>query len=151
MLTGPQTRFVEGIIEGKSGTDAYCAAYPNTTKGAARRSASDLLAKEEIKAEIQRMRSEAEKAAGSAVLTLAQVHSFLHRVVTCRIADLPEDSDLFVSIKRHRTREEDGGEIIEYKVPDKLGAIAKWMDLKGEGASAGADDQIAELLKRIRQ
>jgi hypothetical protein len=151
MLTGPQRVFVEGIVEGKSGTDAYCAAYPNTTKGAARRSASDLLAKPEIKAEIQRMRSEAEKAAGSAILTLAEVHSFLYRLVKCRIALLPEDSDLFVGIKRHKLRGEEAGEIVEYKIPDKLGAIAKWMDLKGEGASAKADDELGRLLARVRK
>jgi hypothetical protein len=151
MLTGPQKRFAEGIVEGKSATEAYAAAFLGCERDSARASAPRLLKEPAIKAEIERMRSEAEKVAGSAVLTLAQVHAFLYRVVTCRIADLPEDSDLFVSIKRHKMRDEDGGEIIEFKILDKLGAIAKWMDLKGEGAASGADDALASLLRAIRK
>jgi hypothetical protein len=151
MLTGPQMRFVEGIVEGKSATDAYADAFPHSGRDSARASAARLMKEPDIKEEIRRMRSEAEKIAGSAVLTLAQVHSFLYRIVTCRIADLPEDSDLFVSIKRHCVRGEEGAEIVEYKIPDKLGAIAKWMDLKGEGATAKADDGLTRLLASIRK
>jgi hypothetical protein len=151
MLTGPQKRFVEGIVEGKSATEAYAAAFLGCGRDSARASAPRLLKDTKIKAEIGRMRSEAEKAAGSAILTLAQIHSFLYRLVKCRIALLPEDSDLFVSIKRRNFRGEEGAEIVEYKIPDKLGAIAKWMDLKGEGATAKADDGLTRLLASIRK
>jgi hypothetical protein len=47
---------------------------------------------------------------GSSLLSSAfKVHEFLYRAVMCRIAELPENSDLFVSIKHHKLRGEEAG------------------------------------------
>jgi hypothetical protein len=57
---------------------------------------------------------------------------------------LPADSPLWQSIKTTK-------EGTEYRLPDKLAAIARWCDLKGEGIDAKADDALTGLLERIQK
>ena len=142
MLTGPQRKFCEGVVSGLNGTEAYCAAYPDSSREAARRSASDLLGQADIRAEIAALRAKADEMAGSAVLTLAEKRSFLARVVRARVSQEPEDSDLWASIKRTEFG-------TEYKLPDKLGAIKADNDLAGEGSEAAGNDALGALLERV--
>ena len=95
-----------------------------------------------IKAEIARMRAVAEKEAGSAVMTAVEKRIFAARVVRACVSKVPEDSDLWQSIKRTK----DG---VEYRLPDKLAAIKLDNDLAGEGAEAEANDALAALLERV--
>lgn len=141
MLTGQQAKFCQLYAVEQNGTAAYLAAYPKSSEESARRSASDLLTNPDIQSEIARIRQEAERQPGGAVLTLAEVHDFLARLVRAKIGELPHDSDLFTSIEPtefgHR-----------YKLPDKLAAIARWCDIKGEGSEAKGSDALAGLLER---
>lgn len=144
VITGPQRKFCELFAVDNNATAAYRAAYPNAAPDSARNAAARLLAKDCIKEEIQRIRAAGQKKAGSAVLTLARIHKFLYDLVEARPALLAEDSELWQSIKRTK----DG---VEYRLPDKLGAIARWCDIQGEGSEAGANDSLAQLLGRIRK
>jgi hypothetical protein len=143
MLSGPQQKFCEGIVAGLNGTEAYLAAYPNARHRSAGRGATRLLAEESVRSEISRLRAEAQKQAGSAVLTLIEKRTFLARVVRARPALLEEDSDLWQSVRhtKHGT---------ELRLPDKLAAIAKDNDLAGDGTESEANDALTELLKSIR-
>ncbi len=80
-LSGPQRKFVEGIVSGKERAKAYMEAYPNCSEASARSKASRLVTNGNIEAEIARLRGKAENRAGSAVLTLAVKRKFLHGVV----------------------------------------------------------------------
>lgn len=144
MLTGPQRKFCELYAVDKNGTAAYRVAYPKSSEAAARSSAATLLAKPNIQAEIDEIRRKGAELAGSAALTLAEVHSFVARAVRARVAKLEADSDLWVSIKR-------GKDGTEYRLPDKLAAIARWCDLQGEGSEAGANDALSAMIGRLRK
>jgi hypothetical protein len=76
------------------------------------------------------------------VLTLMQKRIFLARVVRAVIANEPDSSDLWQSIKRTK----DG---TEYRLPDKLAAIKIDCDLAGDGAEAEGNDALAALLERV--
>lgn len=143
-LSGPQRKFCEAYAVEKNGAAAYLAAYPNCSPSSAEAAASRLLRNVNIRAEIDRIRDLGQQMAGSAALTLAEIHVFLARVVRCKVGQLTSDSDLLQAIKHTK----DGS---EYRVPDKLAAIARWCDIKGEGASAEADNALCELLGRIRK
>jgi phage terminase small subunit len=138
MISGPQRKFCEGIVEGKTGVDAYRAAYPRSAASTARRAASALRAKREIKAEIERLRAKADTLAGSAVLMLMEKRI---RIVRASPATLARESDLWQSIK-----ETEAG--TEFRMPDKLAAIKLDNDLAGEGSEAESQDALGELLAR---
>lgn len=144
MLSGPRQKFCEGIVAGLNATDAYVAAYPKSSKAAARRSASDLLTNPDIASEIARLRDEAARQPGYCVLTVAQKRDFLYRLVTAKVSELPADSDLWNSIKTT----EHG---VEYKLPDKLKAIETDNDLAGEGSEARGNEGLAALIARLRK
>ncbi len=137
-LTGPQRKFCEGIAAGMSGVDAYQAAYPNSSRSAARASAAELLARPSISKQIAEIRARTEQIAGSAVLTLVEKRSFLARLVRAKAALLPEESDLWQSIKRTK----DG---VEFRLPDKLRAIDQDNDLSGDGKAAEANEALGQL------
>jgi hypothetical protein len=144
ILSGRRQRFCEGVVNGLTAAEAYKKAYPKSSPGAAERNTSRLMKRPEIKAEIQRIRDTGEKLAGSAAMNVAEVHAFLAKVVRGQVALLPGDSPLWQSIKYTK----DG---VEYRLPDKLGAIARWCDLKGEGCDAKAGDALTGLLERIQK
>jgi hypothetical protein len=79
-----------------------------------------------------------------AVLTIAEKREFLARVVRCKAAVEPHDSDLWNGVEAV-----DG--TIRYKLPDKMRAIALDNDLAGEGAEAGGQKALGELVKRLRK
>lgn len=143
-ITGPQRKFCEGIISGLSGVDAYCAAYPNSSRAAARASAADLLAKASITAEIQRLRDAAQEKAGSAILTLAEKRKWLARLLRVNLSDLSlgQDGDLLHSIAPGKLGD-------KLTLCDKLAAIKLDNDLAGEGSEAEANDALGGLLERI--
>lgn len=126
MLTGPQRKFCEGVVSGLNYSEAYRAAYPKSTPECARKNAPRLKSNEVIAAEIDRLRARAAELSGGAVLTLAEKRSFVARLLRSRPALLDRDSDLWQSIKTTK----DG---VEYRLPDKLGAIDRDNDLAGEG------------------
>lgn len=141
MLSGPRKSFCDGIVAGKSATEAYCAAYPRATPESARKHAARLKAKAEVREEIARMRRLADEKAGSAVLQCLEKRMFLARVVRARPALLEHDSDLIQSIKR-------GKNFGELKLPDKIAAIQLDNKLAGKGQADDGDDPIAELIRR---
>ena len=130
MLSGPRQKFCEGIVSGLNATQAYLAAYPNSSEEGARRSASVLLTKLDVSAEIERMRKKAEERAGSAVLTLAEKRAKLAAIVR-------QDKPVI-----------DGCEL---SVTDKLKAIALDNDLAGEGSEAKGNEGLSALIARLRK
>lgn len=144
MLSGPRRRFCEGIVAGKSATDAYAEAYPRTGRSTARKHASRLMKDEGVKAEIARLRAQADAKAGSAVLTLMEKRMFLARLVRCNLRKLNEvDGDLFVSVKHTEAG-------TEYRIGCKLKAIEIDNDLAGEGSEAEGRDAFGEWLASLR-
>ena len=130
MLSGPKQKFCEGIVSALNATDAYRAAYPNSSAQAARRSASDLLTKPDIIAEIARLRKAAECIAGSAVMTLAEKRAKLAGIV------------------REASGEHDACTV---SLSDKLKAIALDNDLAGDGSEAKGNEGLSALIARIRK
>ncbi len=61
MLSGPQRKFVEGIVSGKDQTAAYRAAYPNCSPKAAESKSSRLVRTGKIKEELARLAAKADK------------------------------------------------------------------------------------------
>jgi hypothetical protein len=146
MLSGTHRKFCEGIIAGMQGCAAYAAAFPGSVEKSERRygSASCLLARHDIKAEIARMRMLAEERAGDSVMSVLEKRLFLGRVVRAQITLLPEDSDLWQSIKETKYW-------TAYGLPDKLAAIVVDNDLSDEGADAEMNDHLTELLASLRK
>lgn len=126
MLNGPQYKFAAGVASGLSAWDAYKEAYPKTGAEAARRSASKLMTNPDIKKEIDRIRTAADGLGGSAVLAVLEKRQFLARVVRSRLAELPDDSDLWQEISMTEAG-------VKRKLPDKLRAIAADNELSGTG------------------
>lgn len=75
--TESQKRFCEEYIFDWNGTRAYMAAYPESSEPAARSSASDLLAKPNIKAYIEDIQKDLEKIAGISRLQVLREHQKL--------------------------------------------------------------------------
>jgi hypothetical protein len=140
MLSGPRKLFCDGIVAGKSATEAYCAAYPRATSESARKHAARLKAQADVREEIERMRKLAEEKAGAAIMQLFEKRKFLARVVRARVGSLGENSDLLQSIRR-------GKNIVEWKLPDKIAAIQLDNKMAGQGEADGADDSIAKLIR----
>ena len=59
-MTGPQTKFAEGIVDGLSQSQAYLAAYPKCSAKSARSKGSRLATKGNISDHIERLRKLAE-------------------------------------------------------------------------------------------
>lgn len=144
MLSGPRRKFCEGIVSGLTATEAYRAAYPNTTPDNARKNAAKLSRRDDVKAEIAELRAKGDEKAGSAVLTYAEKREFFAELVRARAGLLPHNSPLWQSIKYK-------GDGVEYRLPDKLKAIELDNDLAGDGKEATVNDELAELLGKIRQ
>lgn len=144
MLSGPHKKFAEGIAKGMNKTRAYLNAYPDAKPESAAVGATRLLKNDNVLSEIDRIRREADKIAGSAVLTLAEKRDFCARLVRAKVSELPSSSDLWSSIKKTEFG-------IEFKLSDKLAGIKLDNDLAGEGAEAGANDALTGLLGRVRK
>lgn len=144
MLTGPMRRFCEGIIAGKNGVNAYLAAYPRSSRKAGEVGASRLLRNAKIREEIARLRSEADRMAGSAVLALLEKRMFLARLVRTKLGAEDVDPDLLQSVKKTKYG-------VAIRIADKLAAIKLDCELAGHWREAGANDRLAELLSRIRK
>lgn len=130
-------RFACELAKGVSQAEAYKKAGYKPDTGAASR----LSAKISIQARVAWIKSQA---AASDVLTIAEKRDFLARLVRCKPANEPADSDLWNGI-------EDTEQGKRYKLPDKLRAIALDNDLAGEGAEAGGNKALGELVKRLRK
>lgn len=130
VLSATHQKFADGIAMGLNTTQAYRAAFPRCkSDGSAAVSGSRLLRNPKIEAEITRIRREAEKLAGGAVLETAEKRRFLARLVRARLSSEPDDSDLWqeISDTEHGRKR---------KLGDKLKAIQIDNDLAGEGAEA---------------
>ncbi len=141
MLTGPQQKFAEAYAVDKNGAAAYRAAYPKSTQRAAETSASVLLRKPEVAAEIERIRREAQNAPGGAFLTIEEKRRFAASVVRARPDQAGADNPL-CEIKMSKAGE-------YYAFPDKLAAIKLDNDLAVDGAEAGAATALAGALAGI--
>ncbi len=134
-------KFVEGIISGLNGTDAYSAAYPESSRDAARSSAATLLANPSIQDEIARLRKLAEEKAGGPVLSLAEKRMRIARIVRAKPSEASADNeDCQIQVTKM-------GPV--YVFPDKLAAIKLDNDLSGQGSEATANDALGALLTRI--
>lgn len=150
MLTGNQRKFCEAYVVALNGTDAYTTAYPRCSRTNARGEASRLLKRPPIVAEIQRLRDEADRCAGSAVLQLVEKRAFLARVVRANgvTLDLAKDGDLIVALDRREGTDGADG-VLKIRLADKLAAIKLDNDLAGDGAEAGSSDALGALLSRL--
>lgn len=77
MLSGPQRKFVEGIVSGLDQTAAYRKAYPKSTAEAARRSGARLMTNGDIQAAVAKLRTKAESAV---VLSLTRKRELLREI-----------------------------------------------------------------------
>lgn len=141
MLKPAQARFCALYAVSMDGKAAYMEAFPKAAPLSAEAAASRLLRSDKVQAEIERIRQKAETRAGGAVLNLEIIHDFLYRLVTCAPAMEPRESNLWQSVKIT----EDG---TEYRLPDKLAAIARFCDLKSKGSAANAQDAITAMIER---
>ena len=141
-MTASQQKFAEGVASGLPAVRAYMIAYPKAKESGAHASASKSLKNPKIASEIDRIRKRTQEVGGGAVLTLLEKRLFLAAVVRCKIAEVPNDSPLWQSIKHSK----DG---VEYKLPDKLRAIQQDNDLAGEGAESQKSQALLDLLERI--
>ena len=141
-MTGPQIKFAEGVAMGLSQTDAYRAAFPKCKPTSVEANAFRLMANDGVVMEIERLRAEAARLPGSAVLTIAEKRDFIARVVRCKVGEEPHDSDLWSSVKV-------GPQGAEYRLPDKLAAIKADNDLAGDGSEAEGSDALAEFLRTL--
>jgi hypothetical protein len=144
MLSGPHQKFAEGIVAGKTHAEAYRDAYPKTSAANAAKNASRLNSNGAIQAEIARLRREAQKLAGSAVLTAAEKRMICAQIARAAPAELPMNSPLWQSIKHTK----DG---TEYRLPCKIAAMKLDNDLAGQGSEAQSNDALSSLLKRVFQ
>lgn len=146
MLNGPHQKFCEGIVSGLNHGDAYAAAYPSAKRNSAAANATRLLKKDEIQAEIARIRAAAEREAGSAVLTLAEKRKFMARLVRTNLSllDMEKDGDLLQEI----SDTEHGKKV---KLASKLDAVKLDNDLAGEGSEAKGNEGLAALMVRLRK
>jgi phage terminase small subunit len=137
MLNGRQRKFCEGIARGLNGTEAYHEAYPGACHQSASQIGSRLMRKDEVKAEIARLRAAADVAAGSAVLDCVEKRVFCARAVHANLATLDPvlDGDLLVVCKtRHGRR--------RLRIVNKVRAIELDNELAGEAAQAKPNDQL---------
>lgn len=130
-------RFACELAKGSAAGAAYEAAGYKRDDG----HASRLAGNGKIQARINWLKRQA---AAVDVLTIAEKRRFLARVMRCKAAVEPHDSDLWNGVEAV-----DG--VIKYKLPDKLRAIALDNDLAGEGAEASGQKALAELVKRLRK
>lgn len=142
MLSGPQLKFCEGIAAAMTGQDAWMAAYPKSKPASARAKASEALTKDNIKAEIARLRKEASEKSGYVTLTLAEKRDFLARVIRTPIAEVSTDSDL---CQEWSETEGDKSSSKRLKMPSKLDAIKIDNDLSGDGAEAEGNKALSGL------
>lgn len=143
MLRGTEYKFCEGIVMGMNSTQAYAFAHPNVSYAVANASGYAVLRRRHIRAEIERLRTIAHDKGGSAVMTVIEKRSFLARVVRARIAELPEDSDLWQSVKHSHCGH-------TYRLPDKVQAIVEDNKLSGDGSEAAAYDSLTLWLGSLR-
>lgn len=131
-------------MKGLNDTEAYAAAYPRASRSAAMSNAGRLIRKDEIRAEIARIRAAADKRAGSAALTLAEKRMFAARLVRVNLNefDPAQDGDLLQEV----TPTEFGR---KFKLGDKLAAIKLDNDLAGEGSEAEANDGLRDMFARL--
>jgi hypothetical protein len=94
MLTTAHQKFCEGIVSGMSRTAAYSAAFPRAQKATAQTSGSKLFRKPCIQAEITRLRGEAERIAGPAILSHIEIRAFLTRIVRWKPGESGDRADL---------------------------------------------------------
>lgn len=130
-------RFACELAKGSAAGKAYEAAGYKRDDGCASR----LLRNAKVAARVDWLKRQA---AAVDVLTIAEKRQFLARLVRCKPAVEPHDSDLWNGVEAV-----DG--VIKYKLPDKLRAIALDNDLAGEGAEASGQKALAELVKRLRK
>lgn len=128
MLSGPHQKFAEGIAFGLNQTEAYLAAYPDVTRETAAANGSALLRNTKITDEVARLRKEAEKQAGSAVLTLAEMYSYLSSVVRTPVGDVDETSEL---CQEYSDEVSEFGAKKKFKMPCKLRALELHAKLAG--------------------
>lgn len=146
LLTGPQQKFCEGLVKGLTATEAYVAAFPDADPKQAAKNTTRLTKRDEIQAEIARLRAAAESVAGSAVLTLAEKRMWLARLVRANLStlDLARDGDLL----QEMVPNEFG---MKLKLAGKIDAIKLDNDLAGEGSEAKGNEGLAALIARIRK
>jgi len=142
MLSPAHQKFAERIVAGDTPPKAYRKAYPKATAVTANGRGSKLAKKEHIKAEVTRLRQRIQEKAGGLVMTEVEKRLFLAAVVRTPIDDIDGKSPLCQSVKTS-----EGG--IEYKMPDKLKAIALDNDLAGDGNLAGANAAIVTFAQRM--
>lgn len=132
-----QERFACELAKGNAAGKAYeLAGYKRDDASACRLSRNA-----KVQARIEWLKRQA---AAVDVLTIAEKRQFLARLVRCKPAEEPPESDLWNGI-------EDTEQGRRYKLPDKLRAIALDNDLAGDGAEAGGQKALGELVKRLRK
>lgn len=129
--------FAKHWAKGKNLTEAALAAGYKASR--ARNTGADLGAKRGIRERKKWLQSQA---ADETVMDIREKRRFCARVVRCRVANEPPDSDLWQSIKAT----ENG---TEYRLPDKRGMIETDNDLAGEGSEAEANQAVVTLADEL--
>ena len=136
------SRFCEHVAMGVNATHAYLIDHPNANHVSANGGSQQYLRRPEVQAEIRRLRAQAQEVAGPAFLSLTEKRRFLARVVRAQIALLPDDSDLWQSVRYCKSG-------TFFKLPDKIEAIRLDNELSGdESKELGS---LTQLLISIRK
>ena len=127
---------------GASAIRAYMVAHPKMSHLSANGAAHLYLKRPEIRAEIRRLRTQAEEVGGSAFLSVSEKRLFLARVIRARIASLPHDSDLWQSM--HQTSRG-----TYFRLPNKIEAIRLDNELSPDETEERSS--ITQLLISVRK
>lgn len=120
-------KFCEYIVAGETQTRAYQLAF-GTTADSARQSGSELMRLPAVSKRLMELRMFG--LGSSPILTLARKRTILRDIVETAPGAIDEHSPLCQSYKIRRDK--DGGETIEYELPNKLKALELDAKLAGE-------------------
>lgn len=140
-LSNPQfEKFARLLAGGAAKVDAYLQIEPSVTSGVARARASRLSQQSDIQ---ERLIELLETGAEDASWTLAHRLEYLQAVAQTSHAAMNEKSPICQGIKHTALG-------VEYKMPDKLAALALYGKLSGDSDPAPSRDLLGELMGAIR-
>lgn len=153
LLKPEQLKYAELVAQGESPAAAYGMAFGGgepMKPEAKRKGASRMSQNVTVQAEIARIRSEAEKMLGGAVMTLAMKRAFLFRVMNTPISEIGPDSVLCAEVTVSEPYKKGDGdqmelwEVKKIKKPDPLRAMEIDAKLAGEFAEDKTNGKLAE-------
>lgn len=136
-------RFANEIAKGRDNTSAYQAAYPKSSRVAARKGGSRLLTNEDIQGRIVDLQRKTED---KTTLSIMEKRQFYALIVRTPIGEIDDNHPLCQAVKRTETK--DGGSV-EFKMPDKLRATELDNELSGHVKQVGTTVNVGVAVNNI--